>query len=93
MADGLDDYSLSELSLFVVSVIGACGGICGIIFKGLSTSRCENCSLCCGLVSVKNDPPTAEELEKIAKLTEEASLPKKKKTDKNDDDAELPSLV
>ena len=63
MSGQLTIYSLSELSLFVVSIIGAVGGLCGILGKILVTSRCSSCQFCCGLIKLKNDPLDATELE------------------------------
>ena len=62
MSGELTAYSLSELSLFVVSILGACGGLLGIFFKGISKSRCSNIKCCCGCLECMRKPPTAEEL-------------------------------
>ena len=62
MSGELTAYSLSELSLFVVSILGVCGGLLGIFFKGISKSRCSNIKCCCGCLECMRKPPTAEEL-------------------------------
>ena len=63
---GLAPYSLSELSLFVVSCITALGTLCAVMGKIMATSRCSECSCCC--IKCRNDPLEADEIEALAKL-------------------------
>tara|TARA_R110000824_G_scaffold49375_2_gene138510 strand:+ start:1784 stop:2080 length:297 start_codon:yes stop_codon:yes gene_type:complete len=60
---GLAGFSLSELSLFVVSVMGACAGLLGAFFKGITRSRCSNVRICCGCLECVRKPPSVDELE------------------------------
>tara|TARA_R110000824_G_scaffold2946_2_gene13452 strand:- start:8894 stop:9151 length:258 start_codon:yes stop_codon:yes gene_type:complete len=78
---GLAPYSLSELSLFVVSCITAMGTLCAVAGKILATSRCNECSCCC--IKCKNDPLEKEELEALSKIDLEApkQLVKKENSD------------
>ena len=89
MSGQLTTYSLSELSLFVVSIIGAFGGLCGIIGKILVTSRCSDCNLCCGLIKLKNDPLDASELEI---MKESKSVDLENPTYKKEDNPEEPKI-
>ena len=89
MSGQLTTYSLSELSLFVVSIIGAFGGLCGIIGKILVTFRCSDCNLCCGLIKLKNDPLDASELEI---MKESKALDLENPTYKKEDNPEEPKI-
>ena len=62
MSGNLTAYSLSELSLFVVSIMTAGGGLLTVFFKGITRSRCSDIRCCCGLLQCERKPPTAEEL-------------------------------
>jgi len=62
MSGNLTAYSLSELSLFVVSIMTAGGGLLAVFFKGITRSRCSDINCCCGLLKCERKPPTVEEL-------------------------------
>ena len=55
--------TIGELSTAVVLILGACGGLLSVIFKGTGNSRCEDISLCCGCLACKRKPKTPQELE------------------------------
>lgn len=46
----LEDFSLEQLSIFIVAVTGACGGVLAILFR----SKCKKIS-CCGC-NLERDP-------------------------------------
>jgi len=46
----LEDFSLEQLSIFVVALMGGCGGLLAILFR----SKCSKIS-CCG-ASIERDP-------------------------------------
>ena len=78
---GLAPYSLSELSLFVVSCITAMGTLCAVMGKIMATSRCNECSCCC--IKCKNDPLEAEELKALADVDLESKPPEIKENTDN----------
>ena len=59
----LENFSLTEISITAVAVIGACGSFLAI----LERSRCSNIKLCWGLIgcqrAVPNQPVEEEEPE------------------------------
>ena len=55
--------TIGEFSTAIVLILGACGGLLSIIFKGTGNSRCEDISICCGVLSCKRKPKTPEEVE------------------------------
>tara|TARA_R110002020_G_scaffold239635_3_gene452192 strand:- start:702 stop:941 length:240 start_codon:yes stop_codon:yes gene_type:complete len=66
MSGNLAPYSLSELSLFVVSIITAAGGLCAVLGKIATTSRCKECKCCC--IRIVNDPLDVEEIKEMNML-------------------------
>ena len=56
----MENFTLTEISITVVAVIGALASCCSIIQK----SRCKDISFCCGLFRINREvPKTKEELE------------------------------
>tara|TARA_R110000796_G_scaffold41902_2_gene103947 strand:+ start:181 stop:387 length:207 start_codon:yes stop_codon:yes gene_type:complete len=56
----MESFTLTEISITVVAVIGALASCCGIIQK----SRCKAITLCWGIFSINREvPKTKEELE------------------------------
>ena len=53
---GLCEYSLTELSVFIGTIVASVGGLIGIIFTNARRSRCTSIN-CCGLNCVRNVPP------------------------------------
>jgi len=47
---------------FILSLIGATGGLITLIFQSMRKSRCGDVACCCGMVKCKRDILTAEEL-------------------------------
>ena len=62
--------TIGELSTAVVLILGACGGLLSVIFKGTGNSRCEDISVCCGCFACKRKPKTAEEIASEIELVE-----------------------
>ena len=57
----MDTYTIGELSIGIVSIIGAIGGCCLILFK----SKCLSVSLCWGCIDLERDKKAIEmEIEK-----------------------------
>ena len=46
----LEDFSLEQLSIFIVAIMGACGGLLAILFR----SKCSKINLCGA--SIERDP-------------------------------------
>jgi len=46
----LESFSLEQLSIFVVAIMGACGGVMAVLFR----SKCSRIS-CCGC-TIERDP-------------------------------------
>ena len=46
----LEDFSLEQLSIFIVAIMGACGGLLAILFR----SKCSKISFCGA--SIERDP-------------------------------------
>ena len=63
--------TIGELSTAVVLILGACGGLLSVIFKGTGNSRCEDISVCCGCFACKRKPKTAEEIASEIELVED----------------------
>ena len=66
----MDDFTIDQLMLFIVGVLGSLGGLCLIIQK----SKCESC--CWGLI--KRDVNAVVKSEKIQKTGHSGDTPKKK---------------
>tara|TARA_R110000737_G_scaffold188856_1_gene210969 strand:- start:67 stop:264 length:198 start_codon:yes stop_codon:yes gene_type:complete len=49
----MESFTLTEVSITAVAVIGACGSFIAVFHK----SRCQNLSLCYGLISCKRRVP------------------------------------
>ena len=47
----LDDFSIDQLMLFIVGVMGATGALC----LSIQRSKCKKLKLCCGLVDCDRD--------------------------------------
>ena len=47
----MDNYTIGELSIGIVSIIGAIGGCCLIMFK----SKCLSLKLCWGCIDLERD--------------------------------------
>jgi len=52
----MSEFSLTEISITAVAIIGACGSFLAI----LERSRCSNIDLCCGLINCKRKVPDIE---------------------------------
>jgi len=52
----MDNYTIGELSIGIVSIIGSIGGCCLILFK----SKCLSVSLCWGLIDLERDAKAIE---------------------------------
>ena len=52
----MDNYTIGELSIGIVSIIGSVGGCCLILFK----SKCLSVSLCWGFVNLERDAKAIE---------------------------------
>jgi len=53
----MEQFSLTEISITAVAVIGACGSFLAVLEK----SRCKNISLCCGFVKCDRVIPVEKE--------------------------------
>ena len=82
MSGELAPYSLSELSLFIVSIITSAGGLCAILGKIMASSRFKEWTCCC--VKITNDPYDKAELE-IMKDKLEIEAPRKQSNAFNKD--------
>ena len=51
----LCEYSLTELSVFIGTIVASVSGLIGIIFNNARRSRCTSVS-CCGLNCIRNIP-------------------------------------
>tara|TARA_R110002124_G_scaffold148129_2_gene313573 strand:- start:255 stop:443 length:189 start_codon:yes stop_codon:yes gene_type:complete len=58
----LADFSIGEMSIAIVSIIGACGGFLVI----LERSRCSSIKCCC--IRLKREVPVLIEEENIEKI-------------------------
>ena len=68
----MDNYTIGELSIGVVSIIGAIGGCCLIMFK----SKCLSLRLCWGCVNLERDKKAIQmEIEKDIEKDLEANNP------------------
>jgi len=47
----LDNFSIDQLMLFIVGVLGAAGALC----LSIQRSKCKKLKLCCGLVDCDRD--------------------------------------
>jgi hypothetical protein len=47
---------------FILSLIGAVGGLITLVFASLRKSRCGDVSCCCGLLKCKRDVLSAAEM-------------------------------
>jgi hypothetical protein len=56
---GLCEYSLTELSVFIGTIVASVGGLVGIIFNNARRSRCTSVS-CCGLRCIRNVVPDSD---------------------------------
>jgi hypothetical protein len=52
----LCEYSLTELSVFIGTIVASVSGLVGIIFSNARRSRCTSVN-CCGLNCIRNLPP------------------------------------
>ena len=62
----LSNFTLIELGSVIVSVMGACAMLCGVITK----SRCDKVNLCCGLINCHRkvpDNPQPDDVENTLK--------------------------
>ena len=55
----LCEYSLTELSVFIGTLVASVGGLIGIIFNNARRSRCTSVS-CCGLNCIRNVVPDTD---------------------------------
>ena len=56
----MESYTLTEISITAVAVIGACGSFIAVLEK----SRCKKISLCCGCYKCDRVlPPDREDIE------------------------------
>ena len=53
--NALCEYSLTELSVFIGTIVASVGGLIGIIFTNARRSRCTSVN-CCGLNCIRNIP-------------------------------------
>ena len=68
----MDNYTIGELSIGVVSIIGAIGGCCLILFK----SKCLSIKLLWGCIDLERDKKAIEmEIEKNIQKDIEANNP------------------
>ena len=68
----MDNYTIGELSIGVVSIIGAIGGCCLIMFK----SKCLSLRLCWGCINLERDKKAIQmEIEKDIEEDIEANNP------------------
>lgn len=56
----LENFSLEQLSIFIVAVLGACGGCIAVLFK----SKCDTISTPCLKIHRKIDNTKSNELPK-----------------------------
>ena len=64
----MDPYTIGELSIGIVSIIGAIGGCCLIMFK----SKCLSLRLCWGCIDLETDKKAIQmEVEKDVEETDE----------------------
>ena len=61
----------TEGATAVVLVVGAIATCIGIVFKGASNSRCEDVSVCCGLVKCHRQPKIETDLENQSSVKKE----------------------
>lgn len=61
----LEDFSLEQLSIFVVAILGACGGLCAIMIK----SKCSEIQM--GCCKIKRNPEAITDPEIKARLEKE----------------------
>jgi len=68
----MDNYTIGELSIGIVSIIGAIGGCCLIMFK----SKCLSLRLCWGCINLERDKKAIQmEIEKDVEEDIEANNP------------------
>ncbi len=53
----LEDFSLEQLSIFIIACLGACGGCIAVLFK----SRCDRIEMGCLKIHRQPLPPPDEE--------------------------------
>ena len=58
----MDSYSLTDISITAVAVIGALTSCIVVLEK----SRCTTINICCGALRCKRKVPTSQEVEPIA---------------------------
>ncbi len=56
----LEDFSLEQLSIFIVAILGACGGVCAVLFK----SKCDRIETPCLKLHRNPEAITEPELQK-----------------------------
>ena len=70
----MEQFTLTELSIASVAILGAVSGCVATILHILFQSRCSDINLCCGLIGCKRKVPD-DDIEK-----------QNEKTDKKNDD-------
>ena len=56
----LEDFSLEQLSIFVVAIMGACGGLLAVLFR----SKCNKIKLCGASIERNPEAITDPEVQK-----------------------------
>ena len=56
----LEDFSLEQLSIFIVAIMGACGGLLAILFR----SKCSKVKLCGATIERDPEAITDPEVQK-----------------------------
>ena len=56
----MDKFTLTELSIASVAILGAVSGCVATILHILFQSKCVDISLCCGLIGCKRKVPDIE---------------------------------